>query len=255
MTRRSGQNRFGHAGGWLLASIVSLAGFPALAGDGSFDHGQVAGSQTGPLRREAPVFSYRQFTSRLPALPETGGDAETADHAPIALPDLPAQPTISRRWAGVMGRFGHGLDAESAQEGFSRVLAEGAEHQAEEPGTTAAIAEREAPQGSGREHQDQQPRTALLGSGRASWYKHPGRTASGKVYNPDALTAAHHTLPFGTKVKVVNKRNGRAVVVEITDRTNERTKAKRNYAIDLSRASARKLGIEGIGQVALYRVE
>ncbi|WP_010683433.1 septal ring lytic transglycosylase RlpA family protein [Methylobacterium mesophilicum] len=255
MTRLSGQNRFGRAGGWLLASIVSLGGCPALAGDASFDRGQGAGSPTSPLRREAPVFSYRQFTSRLPALPEIDGEAETGDHGPIALPDLPAQPTASRGWAGAMGRFGHGLDAVSAQESLSRVLAESAEHQAEEPGTTATIAERDAPQGSDSERQDRQPRTALLGSGRASWYKHSGRTASGTVYNPNALTAAHHTLPFGTKVKVVNKRNGRAVVVEITDRTNERTKAKRNYAIDLSRASARELGIEGIGQVALYRVE
>ncbi|WP_418292080.1 septal ring lytic transglycosylase RlpA family protein [Methylobacterium durans] len=96
---------------------------------------------------------------------------------------------------------------------------------------------------------------APLGSGRATWYQHPGRTASGERYNPDGFTAAHATLPFGSRVRVVNRTNNRSVVVRITDRTNERTKAKRNYVIDLSRGSARALGIEGIGRVALYRAD
>jgi rare lipoprotein A len=154
-----------------------------------------------------------------------------------------------------MGRFGDGVDAASARDGLSGVAGDRAEPQGEEPRTTAAVSQRQPNKGSDGEHRAQPARTVLLGSGRASWYKHSGRTASGQAYNPNALTAAHHTLPFGTKVKVVNKRNGRAVVVEITDRTNERTKLKRNYAIDLSQASARKLGIEGIGMVALYKVE
>ena len=56
-------------------------------------------------------------------------------------------------------------------------------------------------------------------SGVASVYttKHGVRTASGQRLNDGSLTAAHRTLPFGTKVRVTNKRNGRSVVVTITD--------------------------------------
>lgn len=89
-------------------------------------------------------------------------------------------------------------------------------------------------------------------TGRATWYQHSGRTASGEVYNPDRLTAAHRSLPFGKRVLVVNTRNGRSVVVRITDRTNARMQARRPYVVDLSRGSARAIGIEGVGQVALY---
>jgi len=90
-----------------------------------------------------------------------------------------------------------------------------------------------------------------LGGGRAVWYQHPGRTASGERFNPNGLTAAHRSLPLGTRVRVVNKTNGRSVVVRI----NDRMPAKLNYAIDLSRGSARALGIEGVGSVALYRAK
>ncbi|SFL77637.1 rare lipoprotein A [Methylobacterium pseudosasicola] len=151
-----------------------------------------------------------------------------------------------------MGRFGETIDAEAAREGLSGARSEPAPA---EPSTTAAVAEQTATADPQATHVSGAAKPKLLGSGRASWYKHPGRTANGETYDPNKLTAAHHTLPFGTKVKVVNTRNGRSVIVRITDRTNERTKAKRNYAIDLSRASAQRIGIEGIGRVALYKVE
>ena len=89
-----------------------------------------------------------------------------------------------------------------------------------------------------------------LGAGRAAWYQHPGRTASGETFNPNQHTAAHRTLPFGTRVRVVNKHNGRSVIVRINDRVAK----KADVTIDLSRQSARVLGIEGIGSVALYKV-
>jgi len=81
----------------------------------------------------------------------------------------------------------------------------------------------------------------------ASWYEHPGRTASGEVFKPDGLTAAHRTLPFGTRMRVSNPRNGRSVVVRINDRNTGPPKV----AIDLSRGAARRLGITGIGTVAM----
>nr|WP_284210835.1 septal ring lytic transglycosylase RlpA family protein [Methylobacterium brachythecii] len=94
-----------------------------------------------------------------------------------------------------------------------------------------------------------------MSSGRATYYEHPGRTASGEPYNPNGLTAAHHSLPFGTRVTVVNKTNGRAVVVRITDRTNQKTNARRPYVIDLSRRSAHAIGISSVGMVALYQAD
>lgn len=87
------------------------------------------------------------------------------------------------------------------------------------------------------------------------WYQLPGRTASSEKYNPDGMTAAHRALPLGTRVRVVNTKNGRSVVVRINDRINERTQAKANYVIDLSRGSARALGIEGVGSVVLHETK
>ena len=77
-------------------------------------------------------------------------------------------------------------------------------------------------------------------SGRASWYGpgfHGRRTANGEIFNQDALTAAHPSLKFGTKVKVTNLNNGRSVVVRI----NDRGPYAGGRVIDLSAAAARSL--------------
>jgi rare lipoprotein A len=74
--------------------------------------------------------------------------------------------------------------------------------------------------------------------GRASWYALTSVTASGESCNPNALTAAHPTLPFGTIVKVENIGNGRSVFVRINDRGPFVDKR----VIDLTRAAARRLG-------------
>ncbi|MEP7083897.1 MAG: septal ring lytic transglycosylase RlpA family protein [Betaproteobacteria bacterium] len=75
------------------------------------------------------------------------------------------------------------------------------------------------------------------------------KTASGKPFDQNALTAAHPTLPFGSQVKVTNIKNGRSVIVRINDRGP--TQAGR--VIDLSRAAANRLGIRrgGMAQVKL----
>jgi rare lipoprotein A len=81
--------------------------------------------------------------------------------------------------------------------------------------------------------------------GIASWYG-PGydgrRTSSGEVFDPDALTAAHPTLPFDTHVRVTYLANGRSVVVRINDRS-----PRRDRIIDLSRGAARALDLIGPG--------
>jgi rare lipoprotein A len=89
-------------------------------------------------------------------------------------------------------------------------------------------------------------------SGMASWYGpgfHGNRSASGEIYNQNAMTAAHKSLPFGTAVQVTNLDNGRSVVVRI----NDRGPYIHGRVIDLSAAAARVLGLmqTGIAPVQL----
>lgn len=78
--------------------------------------------------------------------------------------------------------------------------------------------------------------------GVASWYGaefHGRTTSSGEIYDMHAFTAAHRTLPFGSRVRVTNARNGRQVVVRI----NDRGPFVKGRIIDLSRAAATLLGM------------
>lgn len=92
--------------------------------------------------------------------------------------------------------------------------------------------------------------------GVASWYGpgfHGNRTASGEVYDMEAMTAAHRRLPFGTRVRVENLDNGRHATVRI----NDRGPFVDDRIIDLSRAGARSIGMLGAGtaRVRLVVVE
>jgi rare lipoprotein A len=85
-----------------------------------------------------------------------------------------------------------------------------------------------------------------VSSGQASWYG-PGfygnRTASGEVFRPGTLTAAHRSLPFGTRVKVTNLWNGRSTVVRI----NDRGPFHGGRIIDLAHGAAQELGLTASG--------
>jgi rare lipoprotein A len=85
------------------------------------------------------------------------------------------------------------------------------------------------------------PASAQCGS--ASWYALYSQTASGEQMNPAELTAAHRTLPFGTKLKVTNQKNGKSVIVRI----NDRGPFIKGRVIDLSKAAANKLGFISSG--------
>jgi rare lipoprotein A len=88
-------------------------------------------------------------------------------------------------------------------------------------------------------------------SGLASVYSYEsGPTASGERVNPHRMTAAHRTLPFGTWVKVTNKRNGHTVRVRI----NDRGPFKRGRVIDVTPAVAKELGFSGLALVSLERM-
>lgn len=95
--------------------------------------------------------------------------------------------------------------------------------------------------------------TGYHAEGQASWYgsRHHGRrTASGERFDMHALSAAHRSLPFGSKVKVTNLHNRRSVVVRI----NDRGPYARGRIIDLSRAAAERIGMLKSG-TAPVRVE
>ena len=73
------------------------------------------------------------------------------------------------------------------------------------------------------------------------------KTANGENIDPRKLTAAHKTLPFGTRVTVVNQRNGKMVTVRI----NDRGPFKRGRIIDLTPAAAQQLGFSGLAPVTI----
>ncbi|MEZ4605783.1 MAG: septal ring lytic transglycosylase RlpA family protein [Deinococcales bacterium] len=86
--------------------------------------------------------------------------------------------------------------------------------------------------------------------GQASWYgaRFAGRpTASGEIFNPDALTAAHPSLPFGTRLKVTNLSTGLSVEVHVNDRGPYHS----SRVLDLSQAAAAEIGLmrKGIGKI------
>jgi rare lipoprotein A len=83
--------------------------------------------------------------------------------------------------------------------------------------------------------------------GRASWYALHSKTASGERMNPSAMTAAHRSLPFGTKVLVTNKKNGKSVVLRI----NDRGPFIKGRVIDVSKGAAQKLGFISAGHTSI----
>ena len=110
--------------------------------------------------------------------------------------------------------------------------------------------ETEAPE---QPKQPKQEPEAQIFVGLASFYgfeTDSGSTASGDRFDPNALTAAHRTLPFGTRVMVTNLENNRSVVVTITDRGPQR----KDRLIDLSFTAAKELDMLTTGVVKV-RVE
>jgi len=90
----------------------------------------------------------------------------------------------------------------------------------------------------------------MMETGLASWYGrgfHGKLTASGEVFNQEKFTAAHRTLPWGSRVKVTNLANGKSVEVRI----NDRGPFGKGRIIDVSRAAARVLGIVGSGIITV----
>jgi rare lipoprotein A len=83
----------------------------------------------------------------------------------------------------------------------------------------------------------------------ASFYGQDTETASGEIFNPNELTAAHPTLPFGTRLRVTNVANGRSVIVRI----NDRGPFVRGRKVDVSSSAAERIGMvdQGVAKVKL----
>lgn len=99
------------------------------------------------------------------------------------------------------------------------------------------------------------PAVAQVQHGKASFYSKRAtgaRTSSGERLHHDSLTCAHRTYPFGTILRVTNERNGKSVLVRVTDRGPHR----RGRIIDLSHSAAEQLGIlaQGVAMVKVERV-
>lgn len=90
-------------------------------------------------------------------------------------------------------------------------------------------------------------------TGKASYYKHGSRTANGERFDPHGFTAAHRTLPFGTKVLVTNLKTGKSVIVRINDRGPH----VKGRIIDLSYGAAKAVGItaSGVAQVKIVALQ
>jgi rare lipoprotein A len=108
-------------------------------------------------------------------------------------------------------------------------------------------------QGKARQANSRETSKKKIIRGQASWYGpgfHGKKTASGEIFDQGRLTAAHKTLPLGTKAKVTNLENGHSVEVEI----NDRGPYVGDRVIDLSRAAANALGFVDSG-LTLVRIE
>lgn len=80
-----------------------------------------------------------------------------------------------------------------------------------------------------------------------SWYQHGKKTASGQRFDPNGLSAAHRTLPFGTKLRLTNPNNGKSIIVTV----NDRGPFIRGTGLDVSRGAAQQLGFIRQGKTKL----
>jgi rare lipoprotein A len=171
--------------------------------------------------------------------------------------------TIYPRRAGSGSRRGHafqllglglmaGMLAACAQTSTGSFTSSTTSHRASlESHDRKLFASRGAGAGHAKEeaHADKRAKEQGASVGLASFYAEGSETASGERFNANELTAAHRTLPFGTRVRVTNRSNGRSVVVTI----NDRGPFVSGRIIDVTPAGARALGMSGVASVSIER--
>jgi len=147
---------------------------------------------------------------RLPVIALLAAMLPACMHLPVAVLDKPAAPTASRE-------------------------------EPEKP--AAAVTPRQSENARSLRSAKTKTPTQHASDGLASFYRHGTRTASGERFDPRELTAAHRTLPFGTRVRVTNVATGRSVTV----RVNDRGPFINGRVIDVSHSAAESLGMVGQG--------
>lgn len=160
---------------------------------------------------------------------------------------MSAAPASAQDWISSI------IAQQKAQSGASEGrTAQKATQKASKPATRVASAQTQSDSDDGSRPQRKaaaaaRPRESLTSSGGetgvASYYWQPQALASGGRFNPDAMTAAHKTLPFGTRVRVIRLDNGNSVDVVI----NDRGPYIAGRIIDLSRRAAQDIGMTGSG--------
>ncbi|GIF96488.1 septal ring lytic transglycosylase RlpA family protein [Catellatospora citrea] len=148
------------------------------------------------------------------------------------------------------GLIAHEVAAESQHTDPTATAGESAASPPPSPKVTDAAARRQAPQRPSRGNRNASAPSptgtpAVLDSGtcKASYYDEPQGTANGETFDPDALTAAHKSLKFNTRVRVTNTANGKSVVVRI----NDRGPYIAGRCLDLSRAAFAEIANLGSG--------
>jgi rare lipoprotein A len=121
---------------------------------------------------------------------------------------------------------------------------------AAQEGARKAVARHRMPAASERQTASAATRKGAAHDGLASFYSYDPHTASGEKFNKNELTAAHRTLPFGTRLRVTDVDTGRSVTV----RVNDRGPFVRGRVVDVSASAAETLGITGKG-VAKVKVD
>lgn len=143
--------------------------------------------------------------------------------------------------------------ADDAVERVQPVLGYGAVGADESLADTGAAAEFASPAPAVADQAEAEPAATTIARGEASFYGNEfrgSRTASGERFDPGSLTAAHRSLPMGSRLRVTNIRNGKSVLV----RVNDRGPFARSRIIDVSYAAAQKIGMVRAGK-ALVKLE
>ncbi len=182
--------------------------------------------------------------------------AETRDHRHAKPADSPGRAESALRWFAA-----HAAAAPKAAPAASPAPVRGAKPHIVTVAVTPSDAPAAAPPTRALFVAPVVPETPRLGHGRISscsegqriisaYYMDGRRTASGERFDPNGMTAAHRTLPFGTHLKVINPRNGKVVTVRI----NDRGPFVKGVTLDLSRGAAQAIGLLGTGAVCMAQM-
>ncbi|TDC64941.1 septal ring lytic transglycosylase RlpA family protein [Actinomadura sp. GC306] len=172
------------------------------------------------------------------ALVKTDGSAEAARAAQV--PPKAAEPR-----AGEPPADGPRPEPTRAARGGTRSPEPSRKKKTGPPKDRSDVTAGEAPKPKAEKKKKKKRKVLESGSCEASYYWQGQMTASGEPFDPSELTAAHKTLPMGSKVRVTNKNNGRSVTVRI----NDRGPFVSGRCLDLSRAAMKKVGGTGSGVI------